>query len=166
MGFLSKKVRQVKDEEFIRSFIYDNKELWGRIADDGTKKLITNRNKFKPMGSLWIGYFDKDKCKGLAYLKKGSSTIMNVHINIPKEYRNFTAYVVSKSMLEYVEKNINQNFVKLNTQVPSIYPNVIKWAEKFGFKKYDVNKGTYLKNNKLCDCILMSKRIERSAWAM
>ena len=45
------------------------------------------------------------------------------------------------------EKNIKKQYIKLNTQVPSIYPEVIKWAEKFGFEKYGVDKESYLKNN-------------------
>jgi len=155
-------VRVVKNKELIKSFIYDDKELFDRITDDYDKTKIKTRESFMTNKVLWIGFFDKGICKALAYLSKGTQKALNVHINIPKKYRTYTAYRASKKLLEYVEKNIKSCYNKLNTQIPSIYPNVIRWAEKFGFKKYGIDKGVCLINNELCDRILMSKKIVRS----
>jgi len=155
-------VKIVTDKGFINSFIFDDPELVDRLTDDYTVDDVERVRKGDPLTSIWVGYFGDDGvCKAMASLDKETSTIMNMHINVPKQFRDGNTYSRVIDIVEFIEKNIDKQFIKLNAKIPSKYQDVIAFAKKFGFVQYGIDKGVHLKGGKLYDRVFMSKRIRR-----
>lgn len=82
------------------------------------------------------------------------------HVQVLPEYRKEYAYKFGLAAIAYAWDLLGVS--KLVAQIPAIYPNVIAFAERCGFKREGVNTKSHLKDGKLVDCVYVG--LERQLW--
>lgn len=148
-------IKQIKNIRTIKKMLIEDQEIYDRISNDYTNIAIFNPNKFS-----WIGWYDGDICKGIMQVGEETETVLNIHPAVPKPYR-VTAYTIVTEMIEFLEENSNKKFIKINVKIPTLYPEVIKFAKKCGFDKEGVDRKSHVKNGKIYDKIMLGKEIKR-----
>lgn len=141
------KLKEIKELDLVENFIKDDPELWDRISEDGNKK-----DDFKILPNpyfWWIGcYSKKGVLVGIFWLHHINNVTIQLHAHVKKEYRKDYAYQCGREILKYFIKEF-KNYEKMIAEIPEIYPDVIKFTLKFGFKEEGVNRLSYKKNNKI-----------------
>lgn len=131
-------VKKPSNEEVFEILLDD--EIYDRIADDKSpdkEDFKINLNEYKN-----LGIFLKNKIIGLLMQEKNSY----IHFQMLKPYRK-----------EYASKGLKDCLKQLDSsvfcEIPSLYMDVIGFAEKHGFKRFSTEKKTYLKGGFLYDKI-------------
>jgi len=140
-------VYRCKDLDYIKSVLFDD-EMWDRSSDDHivkTDSLIAN------LGCIWLKCYHYEKPMGIASIALENSSVVNVHIHIPKENRGRHTKGIGLSILRWVKDNANPNIHKINTKIPVIYKDVIRFAHSLGFKDEGIDRLSIMKNGKLID---------------
>lgn len=136
-----------KDVDYIRSVIIDDDEMYSRTSDDFTPDNIANY-----FGSaLWLECKRDDKRVGLSAIKVASNSVLNIHIHIPKKHRGKGVIDIGREVLRWVASNAGPSFFKINTKVPVIYKDVIRFAHSLGFKDEGIDRLSIMKSGKLID---------------
>ena len=148
-------IKQTKDYEMIKSMIIDDTEMFDRISDD-----YTDLSKIDISQSIWLGYFKDGICQGLLSAHEENAIVLNIHIHIPIKYRGKHSVEICTRLIDYLYKNSDERFVKINIKVPVIYPDVIKFAKKCGFEKEGIDRKSFKKNGLFHDRIIMGKIIK------
>ena len=136
-----------KDLDYIKSVMIDDKEMYSRSSDDFTPKNI--HEGFH--SALWLQCKKDNQKIGLSAIKVASSSVLNIHIHIQKQFRGAGTIEVGKTILRWVVENAGPSFYKINTKVPVIYKDVIRFAHTLGFKDEGVDRLSIMKSGKLVD---------------
>ncbi|GEM_PF-3666357 len=148
-------IKQTKNFKLIKKILFDP-EMFARVSDD-----YTNTDNFNPEKSEWFGCFENDQCKGLLSVHEENAVVLNIHMHIPRQFRGNDSLKIGKSLIDYLENNCDERFVKINAKIPVLFPDVIKFAKKCGFKKEGNDRKSYLKVGKYYDRIMFGKKIKR-----
>jgi len=138
--------KRLYDAELIQDFLTDP-ELWELISESGQK----TEGFVVPINDSihWVGLYDKDLLFGILVIHATTVTTGIVHINILKQYRSKYSTIAGLNCMDYML--YNTEFNKFNTEVPVIYPNVINYLKRFGFKNEGINRLSINKNNMIVD---------------
>lgn len=150
-------ISQILNFRFIRSFLFDDPELFDRISDDYTDAFL--KDSFDPSKSQWIGFFDGDVCKAIISTTPETSVAFNIHISVPKKHRAGQSFKMCSEILKCIENNCGERYVKINAVIPIIYKDVAKFLIKLGFSLWGIEKESFLKNGALVDRLHFSKKI-------
>lgn len=112
-------------------------ELKSRLLQDGVE--LTGM----PSDFVYIGCFARRAPVGFISLKKITATTIEIHINIQKKYRGY-ARIFSKQVLGNLFKDPLINRIESN--IPIIYPDVIKFVQKLGFVIEGEKREAFLKD--------------------
>lgn len=116
--------------------------IFATIAEDGMEAWEA------PEGPLYVcGYVPE--LIGCFVLHKQSARTWECHVQVLPEHRKAHAADFGKSVLEWTWLNTGAH--KLVAQIPFLYPNVLKFAERMGFVVEGINRASYLKHGKLVD---------------
>jgi hypothetical protein len=148
-------IKITKDYKMIKDILLNDKEMFDRISDD-----YTNPENFNPSKVNWIGFFENNKCLGLLMVHEESSIVLNIHMHIPKKYRGKRSFEIGHGMIEYLCTYCDERFVKINAKIPTIYPDVIRFAEKCGFEMCGIDTKSFLKNSKYYNRFCFEKIIK------
>lgn len=141
------KVQICSDFEYIRSVMIEDKEMYERASSDCMDPLRVQES----LGSLrWLECIRDGERIGLSTIKKESSTVLKIHIHIQKQFRGKGTIEMGKLILKWVIDN-TEGFSKINTKVPVIYKDVIRFAHKLGFKDEGIDRLSIMKNGRLVD---------------
>ena len=142
----------------------DDDEMYERSSDDFTPKDI-----HKSLHSaLWLQCEKDGEKMGLSAVKVASNSVLNIHIHIQKKFRGAGTIETGKIILRWVVENAGPNFSKINTKIPVIYKDVIRFAHILGFKDEGVDRLSIMKGGKLIDRlnlgITFDEVTNESAW--
>jgi len=88
---------------------------------------------------------------GLASVRSESSSVVNVHIYIPKSNRGTHTKSIGLEILHWIKRNAMPHIHKVNTKIPVIYKDVIRFAHSLGFKDEGIDRLSMMKNGVLID---------------
>lgn len=127
-------------------------ELWDTVAEDGVKP-----GEYKPNvdDECWVEMLVGDKCIGVYRVHALNSATLQIHAQILPEYRKEYSKATGRRILSWISENAEDNYQKVVAEVPTIYPNVIKFVIANGFKLEGVNRLSYRKDGVLYDQCLM-----------
>ena len=120
-------------------------EMLSRISQDGDQKEL-------PRKYTYIGCNLDGKLIGFFALREESKSTIDLHINIKKIYRGY-ARIFSRLLLDNLFRSSNVN--RVETEIPDLYKDVLKFAHSMGFKKEGVKREAFLKNNNWHDKIIV-----------
>lgn len=117
-------------------------EIFDRISEDG------------PTSDTWLPSMDEAiflsdaEGVGVVIYHAINSVTVEGHIQILSQHRDKAAEF-SEQALQWLWDNTK--FEKIIVQIPEIYPDVVKFVQKFGFSFEGVNKLSHRKNGRLHD---------------
>ncbi len=135
MRITSLEIRDVTDEEEIKSILTDE-EIYGRITHDDCpdRKDYIFRDPFE---SRFIGGYVDGKIIGLVVYHDNK-----IHVNVLKPYRKVYKRELLRGSLGMIDAPV------IFAEIPSLFPQIIVFAESEGFREIDVIKGGFKKNGK------------------
>ncbi len=134
-----------KDIDYIKSIMLDP-EMWERCADDYADESIIDKAR-----CVWLICYYYDVPMGLAAIISASTSVVNVHIHIPKSNRGMHTKRIGFEILHWIKMNAGPRIHKINTKIPVIYKDVIRFAHSLGFKDEGIDRLSMMKNGKLID---------------
>lgn len=120
-------IKEIKDLAVIKSAFVD---AYNDVVDDEDPDLESFEPKLE--GRKYIAGFVKGEIIGLVVYCYHSTGTM-IHIMVKPKYRSRYAGLLAKKALQ-------DRAGTIYTEIPDLYPNVIKFAESFGFKIIDRSK--------------------------
>lgn len=107
---------------------------------------------FKLNCASLVGAFEGDKLLGLFMSNMIGKKTCDVHIAFPLKNR--------KNALSFAKDYVNEVFSKtdinrIETEIPLLYPDVIRFTEKCGFTKEGVKRKNYYKDGKMHNSQIM-----------
>ena len=117
--------------------------LWNEISEDDM-----DINKWEPdLTEGWLGAYDGETLVGVFNLHALNSVTLKIHIMMLPQYRGELAYKAARDALKWIVLNVS--FDKVNCEIPDIYPNVIRFAEKCGMVREGINRCSFRKSGKI-----------------
>lgn len=128
------------------SIILKDPEIFARVAEDG----IDINNYMIPM--------DGHQCYMMVYLDTipigvwlvypDNSSTLNIHCHILEPYREY-GKIAGKLIIEWFVNDAPEQYVKLNAEIPFIYPEVYHFTKKFGFMDEGINRFSVKKDGNI-----------------
>ena len=130
-------VKPTTDKEVIKSVLC-NEWIYSRISEDGAPSI---EEYDPPMDVLYLT--DSDL-----------SGIMIFHPVNAASYEMHIQMIDKSKAMEFCQSCVkwfwnNSEAIKIIAQIPEIYPDVCRFAEKNGFIKEGVNRSSYRKNGEI-----------------
>ena len=119
-------------------------ELFARIAEDGISDFKVD------MSNCYLLMKKDDITIGVWCLYPSNRSTLNVHCNILKEYRNHGAEC-RDLFLDWFRNECPKHYVKLNAEIPMIYPEVYYYTKKAGFQDEGINRQSICKDGVMVD---------------
>jgi len=122
-------------------------KFWKAIAEDGLSlddAVIDTENIY------WLLIKEGDQILGMFTLIPLNEVTLDGHAHVLPEHRD-KAKEIGLMSIKWLLDNVDQKYQKLNTQVPTIYPNVYHYTLKIGLKDEGLNRLSYRKNGELHD---------------
>lgn len=137
-----------KDFDYICKVMIEDKEMYERASNDFTD-LDTIKESF---GSVrWLECSRNGERIGLSAIRAESDVVLNIHIHIQKQFRGKGTVEMGRLILDWAVKNSPSSYAKINTKVPVIYQDVIRFAHKLGFKDEGIDRESIMKNGIMID---------------
>lgn len=141
-------ISETKDIELIDRILRDP-EIYDRITDDRSPDI----EDFEPIPpSDYVYYLTDEQNIGLIFYHWKNGVTLEGHVHVLKEHRE-KAMTFSQKALKWTWANTEA--LKIIVNIPTLYPDVIKFVEKNGFEMEGLHKGSYLKNSVLYDLALL-----------
>lgn len=117
-----------------------DEELRDRLCQDGEYV-----GECLPRSYLYVGCYVYDNLTGFFCIKKITRNIIELHINILKDWRGYASIFVKKITSNlFSDPLIN----RIESEIPDIYPEMISFAQLMGFKEEGEKRESFLKNGK------------------
>lgn len=137
------KAERTYDQELIEGFLREP-SIYARIKEDGC-----NEVKLDPDSEAWLLMTDKTTAVGVYCLHPLNSTTLQIHAHVIDVYRQDHAYETGLEALRWFLNNTEH--LKLVAEIPTLYPDVIKFTKKYGFQHEGLNRQSIMKQGKLYD---------------
>lgn len=120
-------------------------ELADRISQDGESGIL-------PEKYTYIGCNLDGKTIGFFALREESKSTVDLHINIKKKYRGY-----ARTFSNLIIRNMfnDERINRIESEIPSIYGDVLKFVHSLGFRKEGIKREAFLKNNKRHDKVIV-----------
>lgn len=145
-------VKICNDFGYIHDVIVNDPEMFERSSDDYTEKIYWDS---MPPGCSWLECVKDGDRIGLAYARFDSNSAINVHIHIPKIHRGRGTKAVGQEVLRWIVRNSPASIHKINTKIPIIYQDVVRYAHSLGFRDEGIDRSSVMKNGELIDRICL-----------
>ena len=150
------------DVDLIKSIVCDP-EVFRTVSDDGMTP-----GQFTPEveDECWLTV-DNEKETVAAYNFHAINSItLQLHVHVLPLFRLKYAREATKAALAWIVSYAPDGFLKLVIFIPSVYPKVVNFAKKFGFKVEGVNTKSDRVGGLICDRIMVGATFtEISDWA-
>lgn len=130
-------IRRTEDTDKIKSVLCDE-WIYDRISEDGTP----SAEEYEPTTNAV--YLTDDDLSGVMIFHPINGATFETHIQMLDKSK---AMEFCQSCIEWIWNN--SEAIKIVAQIPEIYPDVCRFAEKSGFEKEGVNRASYLKGGKV-----------------
>jgi RimJ/RimL family protein N-acetyltransferase len=121
-------------------------EIYEVIGGDGKPPI----DEYEPpmQGAIYlVGYVEDNPMACMIY-HQDNQWCWWCHVQVLPAYRDEYAKEFGEKVLDWAFTNIPK-CRKINAQIPTCYPNVIKFAQLFGFEIEGLNQDSYLKDGVL-----------------
>ncbi len=138
------------DMELIRG-VMSSSEIFAATAEDGAHEtdIIID-----PVSEAWVQILNsEDDLVALYNFHPHNSVTVEIHAQVLPEFRKRYSYETGISALQWVHDHAPQ-YKKIIAQVPVVHANVVRFIERFGFRREGINRMSYKKNGKLMDQIM------------
>ena len=128
--------------------ILKDPEIFSRIAEDGIEPWEYEIPIDGHQCYMMI-YADNEPV-GVWNLYPVNTSTLNIHCNILKQHR-IHAMEAGRLIVHWFAHNAPKQYVKLNAEIPQIYPDVYHFTKKFGFQDEGMNRNSIMKFGKIVD---------------
>lgn len=141
-------VEKTEDIHVIKSVLC-HPEIYDRISGDDAPD---SKAWSPPLeGEIYLAGYTSS-IVGIVNLHPVNKICWEVHIQVLPDMRRF-AHAFGDACLNWIKENTPA--LKLVAQIPTIYPDVIAFAESKGFRLEGLNRNSYMKHDKLIDQVYM-----------
>ena len=130
------------------SQILRDPEIFERIAEDG--QTLEDMEIPFDESQCYMLIEVEDMIIGVWCLYPANSSTLNIHCNILKDYRQH-AEEAAKLIVKWFAEESPSQYIKLNAEIPVIYPDVYFFTKKFGFLDEGINRQSICKNGGIID---------------
>lgn len=146
------KIERTEDFELVKNIVY---ALWDEVSVDGATKENYECNR----DNIYLLVRNNEDVLGVYILHAFNNATLEVHANVLKEHRQKHTLDISDAIHSWIKENINPEiFPKMMARVPEIYPNVIAYIIKSGWKVEGVMEKSIKINDQLLDLYLFGKK--------
>jgi hypothetical protein len=131
-------------------------EIWGRVSSDIT--VPADEWAINRFGLYLGGYVDDDVVAVMVF-HEVADKVGQCHIHTLPEVRKQYASQFAEGAFEWYWTYFDHD--SLIAEIPTLYPDVIGFAKKFGFKEVGVGRTQFLKSGQLYDKVVL--KLERVA---
>ena len=140
-------IERTRDIDLINTVMF-NDDIFDVISEDGATK---ERQRFDVYNEYWLKVLVNDELVGLYNLHKVNGSTLEAHVHILPEFRNNHSQNSIKKAYEWLLENCGDEVVKFISNIPVIYPNVLRFCLVNGFTHEGVNRKSYLKSGFIHD---------------
>jgi len=126
-----------RDMDKIKSVLCDE-WIYNRISEDGTP----SAEEYEPPTDAV--YLTDNDLSGVMIFHPINAATFEIHVQMLDKSK---AMEFGRSCIKWMWSN--SEAIKIVAQIPEIYPDVCRFAEKNGFEKEGVNRSSYLKGGKV-----------------
>jgi len=138
------------DVNVIKSVIF-NPVIWDCIAEDGDH--TQEGFVVDTISECWLEIKNDDLVVAIYNLHTLNSVTLQIHAHVLPQYRKEFSRESGLAALKWIVDNTD--YQKIVAIIPSIYDNVKKFTESFGFIVEGINRLSYKKNGNLVDQWMM-----------
>jgi len=126
--------------------ILSDPELLERIAEDGCPELSIPFDGQQ----CYMMIYSENKPIGVWCLYPVNGSTLNIHCNILSKHRKH-GKKAGALIVNWFYRDAPDQYVKLNAEIPIIYPDVYAFTKRFGFKDEGVNRKSISKGGQIID---------------
>lgn len=132
-------------------------EIFETVADD-----CMTPADFEPdvTGDCWLLAYQDEALIGAFHFHSLNQTTLQMHANILKAHRFKCARQACNAALQWIIKNAPDNYKKINIYTPVVYPQIINFIKKFGFKVEGIDRLSDTVKGLLCDRVMLGATFE------
>ena len=140
-------IERTRDIDLINTIMFDD-DIFDVISEDGTTK---EGQRFNVYNEYWLKVLVGDELIGLYNLHHTNQSTLEAHVHILPKFRKEHSKSSILKVYEWLIDNCDEDVVKFISNIPAIYPNVLKFCLSNGFKHEGINRKSYLKNGLIHD---------------
>ena len=133
--------------------ILTNEDIFDAISEDGS---TFESLKIDVINELWVKIEANGTDIGVVQFKRMFNQCFDAHIHILPEYRKEYSQEAGERIWRWVMSHLKGSLIYTN--VPVFCQNVVHFLEGFGFEQKGYLDSAWLKNGKLNDMIILTKR--------
>lgn len=114
--------------------------IYNRITEDGSPSI----DDYEPIINDDIVYLTDEEETGIVIVHPVNAITQEIHVQVLNRDK---AKEFVGACFEWIWSNTDT--IKVIAQIPEMYPDVYKFAEKIGMEREGENKGSYLKNGSI-----------------
>ena len=149
------------DVDLIKSIVCDP-EVFRTVSDDSA-----GPDDFEPdvIDECWLTV-DSESATVAAYNFHALNSItLQMHAHVLPLFRLKHAREATKAALSWIVSYAPEGFAKVVIFIPSVYPKVVNFAKKFGFKVEGINTKSDMVGGVICDRVMVGSTFtEISEW--
>ena len=140
-------IERTRDIDLINTIMFDD-DIFDTVSEDGATK---DRQRFDVYNEYWLKVLVNNELVGLYNLHHTNKSTLEAHVHILKKFRGEHSVNSILKVYEWLVENCGSEVVKFISNIPVIYPNVLRFCLSNGFKHEGVNRKSYLKNGSIHD---------------
>lgn len=140
-------IERTRDIDLINTVMF-NDDIFDVISEDGVEK---DRQRFDVYNEYWLKVMVNNELIGVYNLHHTNTSTLEAHVHILPEFRGSHSQDSILKVYEWLFKNCGDEVVKFISNIPVIYPNVLKFCLSNGFTHEGINRKSYLKNGVVHD---------------
>ncbi len=157
-------LQETTDYDLYKSILVDP-EMWDRIHEDGEESKDMDDGGI-PEGWHVIAAQTQDGLMGcftVHSLPQNMNT-WELHVNVLEPFREKYSSEFGREMMKWMSEELPVNVEWVKAQIPEIYPDVLRFAEKLGFR--DFGEGRIFRKNgeDVTQRLVMVSRQELKRW--
>jgi RimJ/RimL family protein N-acetyltransferase len=142
------------DEDIIA--VIKHPEIWGRVSSD---KTVSVENWAIDRTGLYLGGYVDGEVIAIMVFHEVEDEVSQCHIHVLPEKRKDYAREFAIGAFEWYWNF--SDYRRIKAEIPTLYPDVIRFAEKVGFQEVGVVPKRFVKQGNAYDmCVLSLERVK------
>lgn len=139
-------IEPTRNADEIRSVLC-HPDIYPRIHQDGSSSAEDYQLKM-PDSALFLAGYQGDQIIGVMIFDALTPYVYDCHVHVLPDHREH-ALEFARATFQHLWDHTSA--IKITAQIALIYPDVIKFAQKCGFKCEGINVGSYVKHGQIFD---------------
>ena len=149
------------DIDLIKSIVCEP-EVFRTVSDD-----CINPEDYTPevIGECWLTVDNEQETVAAYNFHVINAITLQMHVHVLPFFRLKYAREATKAALSWIVSQAPKGFAKIVIFIPSVYPKVVNFAKKFGFKVEGINTKSDMVGGVICDRVMVGSTFtEISEW--